>query len=412
MPGGSGGLTVASWPLVLCGTNHRRATLPELEPLCIAAEKLVPANAALVRQHEVPEALVLSTCNRVEFYFVVQPRHDPLAVVSRFYEEHTGLDLGARRGLFDVRLGTDVAPHLFRVAAGLDSAVLGENQILGQVKSAYSAACAAHSAGKMIHRLFHQAFRAGKQVRSETDMSRGACSVSTAAVEMLRQRRVFRDDARVLLIGANRMIELAAERLSQVPGLQLCFANRTKTKAQVLARPYAAEAFDLTALTDHLVAADVVITCTAATEPIITSRMLTDVVSGKTGRVCTLVDLAVPRDVEPPQEKLPGLEILDLDSVNRFVTGQQQKRLGAVPEAEDVIAHRAAEFNYWYLQVLREPRYNGDAPTLESIRTEELAPLLAALPADLQSELNRVTRRLVQRVAAVTRRPKTHSTES
>jgi glutamyl-tRNA reductase len=242
-------------------------------------------------------------------------------------------------------------------------------------------------------------------------MGKGACSVSTAAVEMLRNKIEAIDRPTVLLIGANRMIELAADRLSSVPGVRLCFANRTLAKARALAGDHAGEAFDLTDLAALVAAADVVISCTASPEPIITRRLLEDVVAGKTQRACTIVDLAIPRDVEPPEPKHPGLEIYDLDDINRFVSAAQEKRLAAVPEAEDVIKHRADEFNYWYLQVLREPRYNGDVPTLESIRAEELAPLLERLPPDLQEELDAVTRRLVDRVARVTRRTNAHITE-
>jgi glutamyl-tRNA reductase len=383
----------------------------ELEPLCISTEQLVPAHAALLRLPEIPESVILSTCNRVEFYFVMRPGHDPLDLVTCFYKEHVGIDLASRRDLFDIRMGAEVAPHLFRVAAGLDSAVLGENQILGQVKSAYSAACAAHSAGKVIHRLFHQAFRSGKQVRSVTDTGKGACSVSTAAVEMLKETVAKIDHPTVLLIGANRMIELAAERLSQVPGLRLRFANRTEAKAKSLAREYVAEAFDLSDPVNLMADADVVISCTASPEPIITRPMLKDVAAQRTRGSCTIVDLAIPRDVEPPEDESPHINLLDLDDINRFVSAKQQERLDAVPQAEDVVAHRADEFNYWYLQVLREPRYNGDAPTLESIRTEELASLVAELPPHLQEELNRVTRRLVDRVVRVTSRKNTRTTE-
>ena len=190
--------------LVVCGVTHQTSTLEEREPLQVGTDELARANTVFARLPQVTESAIVSTCNRIEFYFVTARDQEPLDIVAAFYKELKGLDLEPYRRLFEARKSTHAAEHLFRVATGIDSMVVGETQIFGQIKDSYASACAVKSAGKVIHRLFHQAFRVGKQVRTDTEMGKGACSVSTATVELLKSKLSIHDRPVILFVDAGR----------------------------------------------------------------------------------------------------------------------------------------------------------------------------------------------------------------
>jgi glutamyl-tRNA reductase len=333
--------------LIAVGVTHRTSSVEQRAHLQLAAEELTRANRALLRLPAVRESAVVSTCNRVEFYLVADDDTDPTELLGAFYDR-MGCG-GSRRylHLFENRHGRAAAHHLFRVAAGVDSAVVGESEVLGQVKDAYSAACAAGSAGKLIHRLFHQAFRVGKRVRTDTGIGRGACSVGSAAVEMLGERLAERHRTNVLIVGVNRMTRIAATRLAADHRCRLTFANRTASKAEALADTVGAEGYGLEVLPMLMSRSDVAIFCTSSPDPIVTREMMAGVSSGRASRPIVLVDLAVPRDVDVPDGWDPRVEVIDLDDIGRFVAGRQREREREVPHAEAIIRGVLDEFQRW-----------------------------------------------------------------
>jgi len=404
-------MKTGTWQLCLCGATHQSTSLEQREPLQLQGDDIARANALFGTIDGVMESAIVPTCNRVEFYFVAARDRDPFEIVSEFYSRFKDLDLKPYRNLFRVEKGKRAAEHLFRVSAGIESMVLGENQILGQVKSAYSSACAVKSAGKVIHRLFHQAFRVGKRVRSDTGIGQGACSVSTAAVEMLSDTVRSIERPMIVFVGINQMIQLAAKRMAQVDGARLSFANRTVAKARSFAAAVGgaeAAGHGLEELPDLMATADIVISCTSSPEPVITREMLANAAARRSGRPLTIVDLAIPRDVDvisgaPQRDRTAMITVSDLEDVKRFVAARQQQRQEAIPRAEEIIERRLDEFDYWYGHVQHEPIYNGAKGTAESIMKEELAPIIEKLNPEMREELNRATRRLVERVAKVAR---------
>jgi glutamyl-tRNA reductase len=388
----------------MCGVSHKTSSLEEREPLQLSGEEIAKANALFGSLSRVMESVIVATCNRIEFYFVTARVEDPFDIVAEFYREFKGEDISPHQELFQTRKGIHAADHLFQVAAGIDSMVLGENQILGQVKDAYSSACAVKSVGKVLHRLFHQAFRVGKQVRSDTEMGKGACSVSSAAVEMLRSKTKGVDRPSILFIGINQMIALAAGKLMNTHHSRFYFANRTVEKAIQFAEKFDGEGCGLERLSEILPTADIVISCTSSSEPVI-SRDLVEMsmekrISGKQ----IVVDLAIPRDVDFPKGADPSMEICDLEDIKQFLRGQQELREKAIPRAQEIVEQRIAEFNYWFDHVKLEPIYNGTSTTYEEIRREELEPILDKLSPRLQEELRQATRRLVERIVQATTR--------
>lgn len=384
--------------LVVCGINHKHSTLEQREPLQLGHEEIASANARFSRHPQVLESLIVSTCNRVEFYFVTGRDQDPFEIVSDFFRDFKKIELKPLADNFRTRKGPHAADHLFRVAAGIDSMVLGENQIVSQLKEAYSSACAVKSAGKVIHRLIHQAFRVGKQVRSDTEMGKGACSVSSAAVELLNSKIDTLTSPSVLFVGVNQMIKLAASRIHLSDAHRFRFANRTEAKAVTFAEKFDGEGYGLDKLTELMTEADVVFTCTSSSKPIITRSMMDEALASREGRRLIVMDLAIPRDVDYPHESNSAVEVYDLEDIKIFVKDQQEKREQAIPQAEEIIDRKLTEFNYWWQHVKQEPLYNGQADAIESIREKELAPLLEKVPENLKDEINEVTRRLVKRI--------------
>lgn len=333
--------------LIAVSATHRTSSVEQRAHLQLATDELTRANRVLLRLPAVRESAIVSTCNRVEFYLVADDAADPAEFLDVFYERMGRNGSRPYLHLFESRYGRAAAHHLFRVAAGVDSAVVGESEVLGQVKDAYSAACAAGSAGKLVHRLFHQAFRVGKRVRTDTGIGRGACSVGSAAVEMLGERLAERNRTNVLIVGVNRMTRIAATRLAADRRCRLSFANRTASKAEALADTVGAEGYGLEALPQLMSCSDVAIFCTSSPDPIVTREMMGGVVSRRRPRSIMLVDLAVPRDVDVPNGWDPLVEVIDLDDIGRFVAGRQQEREREVPHAEAIICSVLDEFQHW-----------------------------------------------------------------
>jgi len=215
------------WRLVVCGTNHKSSGLEQREALQIGAEDIARAHAELAQIAGVLEATIISTCNRIEFYLVAELPHHSFDIVTEFYRRFREIDITPQRDVFYVHRGKHAADHLFRVAAGIDSMVLGENQIQGQIKDAYTSACAVKIAGKIIHRLFHHAFRIGKQVRTDTEMGRGACSVSSAATDLLKSNLDKSARPIALPTKPRSWPKSSTARASASTGCRICSARRT-----------------------------------------------------------------------------------------------------------------------------------------------------------------------------------------
>jgi glutamyl-tRNA reductase len=397
-------MSTASWELIVCGINHRTASVEDREPLQITREQLADAQVRFSELPGVMECVILSTCNRIEFCFVSDRTCQPMDIVARFYRQLRNRDTEPLADKCYVRSDREAAEHLFRVAAGVDSMVIGETQILGQLKDAYSSACTLKTTGRFLHRLYHQAFRVGKLVRSDTEMGRGACSVSSAAAEYLKTRMNEFDRPEVLFVGANHMIQLAASHISRLPVGNLVFANRTGEKATALAARYGVVGYPLEELPSLLSKTDIVVSCTGAEGAVISAAVLNDARSGL-DRPLLCVDLAIPRDIEDPGSDA-AVQVIDLDAIKKFVDGNRQKRQEAIPDAEVIIEQRLSEFMYWFSHARKEISRGVLDQSFEQIRRQELSRLLKKLPIELQSELHDASKHLVQKLLHVQSRIK------
>ena len=326
--------------LLVLGINHETAPVAVRERVAFAQEALPQALIALKALPQVQEVALLSTCNRTELYAVAG---DGGEVLGEWLATHPGDAAGLHAYLYRHADG-DAARHLFRVASGLDSLVLGEPQILGQVKQAWIAARAAGTLGSRLDRLFQHAFTTAKRTRTETRIGASPVSVASTAVRLLQESFARPSEATVLLIGAGETIELAARHLVQAKVARLLVTNRTLAHAQELASRHGGYALPLDELDRHLAEADVVISATASRDPVIARAHVEAALHTRKHRPMLLIDLAVPRDIAADVTELRDAYLYTVDDLQRAVEDNRRTRREAAEEAEAIIELQVARY--------------------------------------------------------------------
>lgn len=332
--------------LVALGLNHLTAPVALRERVAFTSEATGPALGELAAEPGISEAAILSTCNRTELYCTVEPGAE--SVPTAWLRRHQNLN-GTAIGEFLYRhVDADAVRHLFRVATGLDSMVLGEAQILGQVKQAWLLARGAHTLKAPLDRLFQNSFAVAKRVRSDTRIGANPVSVAFTAVRLAE--RVFADlgEACVLLVGAGETIELAARHLTKARVRRLIVANRTLENAQALAGTCGGYAIALADLDRHLAEADIVISSTASLTPILTVAQVSGALATRRRRPMFLVDLAVPRDIEPAVADLDDVFLYSIDDLREVIDDNLRGRREAAREAEAMIDLQVEHFMAWW----------------------------------------------------------------
>jgi len=367
-------------PLFIAGLSHKNAPVALREQLAVEEDKLRELLLDLQGGDALREVVVLSTCNRVEVYGVADAPGEARAVAFRHLCRQRGVELSAVEALLYTHLDADAVQHAFRVAASLDSMMVGEPQILGQVKDAFALAQACQTVGPQLHPLFSQAFSVAKRVRTETEVARHAVSVSFAAVELAK--KIFDGLSRraVLLVGAGKMSELAAKHLVEQGAFPIYVTNRTWSRAQDLARALAGTAVPWDELTTALAAVDIVVTSTGATEPVITHGMVTRVMHGRRGRPLFFIDIAVPRDVEPGVDALDDVYRYDIDDLKQVVDANLRERAREAQRAEALVEREVGKFLTRQSDVEVVPTIVSLRGRLEEIRLTEVRKTLARLP--------------------------------
>jgi glutamyl-tRNA reductase len=322
--------------LHLVGLSHKSAPVAVREKVALGGDELKDAMSSLAGRPGVSEAMVVSTCNRVECYVY----GESLEEARRFFLERTA----DAEGHLYAHSGRDAVRHLFRVAASLDSMVVGEPQILGQVKESYGLAAAAQSAGAFVSRLCNRAFATAKRVRSETEIARGAGSVSQVAVELVE--KIFGDlrDRAVLLVGAGKMGALSAKALRDLGADRILVTNRSPEKARALAGEIGATAEPWDGLTSLLALADVVIVSTGAPTYVITQELAAHVMKARRGRSICLIDLAVPRNVDPACGQQDNVYAYDIDDLQKVVVQTHTARAEEALRAEAIVEAEVMAF--------------------------------------------------------------------
>ena len=388
---------MAPGTLFVASMNHRSAPVALREQLALEEDKIREILADVVGRGLLDEAMIISTCNRVEVYGVAAvPGEARTAAFGR---------LGSQRGLtwrdlephVTTLTGDEAVLHVFRVAASLDSMILGEPQILGQVKDAFALAQSAGTAGTVIHALMHRAFAAAKRVRSETEVGRLAVSVSYAAVELARKIFDGLEGRAVLLLGAGEMGELAARHLVDQGALPLYVANRTWSRAQDLARALGGTAVPFDQLAATLATVDIVVASTAAPEPIVTAAQVRAALHGRRSRPLFFVDIAVPRNVEPAVNDIDNAFCYDIDDLRSVVEANLKERQREALRAQALLEGEVAKFSARLQQLDVVPTIVSLREKLEAIRRAELERALGRLPG-AGEETRRVMEALSQAI--------------
>ena len=366
--------------LFAAGISHKNAPLALREQLAADEDKVREVLRDLVAGGALREVVILSTCNRVEVYGVADVPGEARALAFRHLCRQRGVEASGVEAALYTHTEDDAIRHAFRVAASLDSMMVGEPQILGQVKDAFALAQACEAVGPALHTLFTQAFAVAKRVRTETDIARHAVSVSFAAVELAKKIFAGLTGRGVLLVGAGKMSELAAKHLVEQGAFPIYVVNRTWTRAQEMARALSGTPVPFAELATVLAAVDIVITSTGAPMPIVTRDTVADVVRGRGTRPLFFIDIAVPRDVEPGVEALGDVYRYDIDDLKSVVDANIRERLREAQRAEALVEREVGKFRARLGDVEVIPTIVSLRERLEDIRAGELRRALARLP--------------------------------
>ena len=368
--------------ILVVGLSHRTAPIEVRERLAVKSEQAPEFLRELVGHGEVSEAMVISTCNRVEVYAAAPSGNEfaAVALVKRALAQVTGADLAAEveRHLFALT-GMEAVRHLFRVASSLDSLVVGEPQILGQVRASHELAVAAGTMGSLLGRAVESAFHAAKRARTETQVGAGSVSISSVAVELATQIFGALQGRVVALLGAGEMAEAAAKPLCSA-GAKLRVVNRSPERAAAVASLFGGEPRPWTELQRTLIEADVVIASTSSSHFVLTPSLLSSISRGRKGRSLFLIDIAVPRDVDPEVNKLEGVYLYDIDDLSHIAAETMRERASEADLAENIVDEELSAFRCW-LDGL------AVAPTIVALRRRVEATLVAEMERSLNGKL-------------------------
>ncbi|MEJ2642984.1 MAG: glutamyl-tRNA reductase [Desulfosarcinaceae bacterium] len=379
--------------ILLIGLNHKSAPVEVRECLAFDAEESVTATAALKRLEDVSEAVLISTCNRVEALLVTQRAEGAIKATKAFLAANKNLALDRFEDHLYLYRGEEAVKHIFRVAASLDSLVVGEPQILGQIKAAYRSATQEKASGPILNRLLHRTFFVAKRIRTETGIGDHAVSISYAAIELARKIFGGLEAKQVLLIGAGEMAELAVEHLLRQRSGTISVANRTFERAVELARSYKGTALRFEEIPAALETVDIIISSTGAPGVVIERKQVKGVMRKRRNRPLFFIDIAVPRDIDPAINRLNNAYVYDIDDLKGVVDENLEDRQREAIRAERIIDEAAIHFKRWLrsLEVV---------PTIVALRNQFDAVAQAEIQKALQglAHLTDADRKAIERM--------------
>lgn len=373
------GVIPALMTLLALGINHKTAPVSLRERVAFSPESLERALDSLLAQPMVQGGVVLSTCNRTELYLSVEHQENLHDTLIRWLCDYHHLDEEEVRNSLYWHHDNDAVSHLMRVASGLDSLVLGEPQILGQVKKAFADSQKGHTGASELERMFQKSFSVAKLVRTETDIGASAVSVAFAACTLARQIFESLSHVTVLLVGAGETVELVARHLREHHVQNMLIANRTRERAQRLADEVGAEVISLSDIDERLKEADIIISSTASPLPIIGKSMVERALKARRNQPMLLVDIAVPRDVEPEVGKLSSAYLYSVDDLQSIISRNFAQREAAAIQAESIVAQETSEFMAWLRAQNASESICEYRSQAETVRNELTTKALAAL---------------------------------
>jgi glutamyl-tRNA reductase len=383
--------------LALIGVNHKTAPIELRERIAISREELPDVTRALAAMPGVTECMIVSTCNRVEILTVIE---SPSIDLTGFLQHHFALDPALLKPHIYEHRDQEAVRHLFRVASSLDSMVVGEPQILGQVKEAFATARAAGTVGGQLEHLLQSAFAAAKKVRTETEIGSNSVSIASVAVDLARKIFGSLAGRTVFLVGAGKMSELAARHLVQQGAGAILVTNRTFERAQRMADQFKGRVIPFDQLYDVASEADIVITSTGAPHPIFRREHGQAFLHRRRNRPMFFIDIAVPRDVDPAMNKLEGIFVYDIDDLQSVAASHMEARSREASDAETLIAGEVERFRQRQRTVNVAPAIVALQRQAEELRQAELRRIqarLGSLTAEQAAAVEALTRGLVNK---------------
>ncbi|GKX54883.1 glutamyl-tRNA reductase [Leminorella grimontii] len=386
--------------LLALGINHKTAPVSLRERISFSPDTLGEALDSLHQQPLVQGGVVLSTCNRTELYLSVEPDDNALSQLTHWLCQYHHLTKDELAGSLYWHQDFDAVSHLMRVASGLDSLVLGEPQILGQVKKAFAESQEHQKLNTELERLFQKSFSVAKRVRTETEIGSSAVSVAFAACTLARQIFESMRDVNVLLVGAGETIELVARYLREHQVKKMTIANRTRERAQQLADEVEADVITLPEIDASLYKADIVISSTASPLPIIGKGMVERSLKARRNQPMLFIDIAVPRDIEPEVGKLSNVYLYTVDDLHSIIEHNLSQRRAAAVQAEDIVKQESANFMAWMRSQSAVTAIKDYRAMAEGVREELVEKALTAIAqgADVESTIETLSHRLTNRL--------------
>lgn len=370
--------------LLAFGINHKTAPVDIREQVAFAPENIHQALKDLTTRPEISEAAILSTCNRTELYCEVEENSSE--VLINWFQQYHRLGSGVLDPYIYIHPGQSAVEHVLRVACGLDSMVLGEPQILGQLKDAYAEATHAGTAGLLLNRLFQHTFSVAKHVRTDTAIGASAVSVAFAAVSLAKQIFGELSDSSVLLIGAGETIELVARHLKENGVKEMVFANRTVERARLLADQYNATAIALSDMPAYLPKSDIVVSSTASQLPILGKGTVESAIKLRKHKPIFMVDIAVPRDIEPEVSELEDVYLYSVDDLHEIIDENLKSRQEAAEQAQEIIEVQTQHFMNWLQSLEAVDTIRAYREKAQNYRNEVLNKALRDLARGVPAE--------------------------
>jgi len=384
--------------LIVIGWSHKNAPVKFRDKLFLSKDEIQSLVKESVQPDFIQELTILSTCNRTEFYFISSDTGSLINWVKDKYNSILKRNIDFADGEPYTQQGSETIKHLFRVASGMESMMLGENQILSQVKTAHEHLLMSSGKTPLLNQLFRDAVSCGKAVRTDTDLCRGAVSISLAAVELAKRIYSSFQKQKILLVGAGESAELTAKHFQENGAAQFVIVNRSEERGKRLAEKFSAEYAELSEIPELLKQVDIVVAATHSKEYLLTSQQVNQALSARQYKNLLMIDISTPRNIDTEIHKIQEVFLYDIDHLENVISENLEKRKGEIPTAELIIQEHSKKFMSWFKSLKVKPTISLLTQYYEKIRTEELQRYEHRASADEKDAMAKLSKGLVRKL--------------
>ena len=384
--------------LIVIGWSHKNVPVKFRDKLFLSKDEIQCLVKEAVQPDFIQELTILSTCNRTEFYFISSDTGSLINWVKDKYNSILKRNIDFADGEPYTQQGSETIKHLFRVASGMESMMLGENQILSQVKTAHEHLLMSSGKTPLLNQLFRDAVSCGKAVRTDTDLCRGAVSISLAAVELAKRIYSSFQKQKILLVGAGESAELTAKHFQENGAAQFVIVNRSEERGKRLAEKFSAEYAELSEIPELLKQVDIVVAATHSKEYLITINQVNQALSARQYKNLLMIDISTPRNIDTEIHKIQEVFLYDIDHLENVISENLEKRKGEIPTAELIIQEHSKKFMSWFKSLKVKPTISLLTQYYEKIRTEELQRYEHKASADEKDAMAKLSKGLVRKL--------------